>query len=156
VEKRQKCLHIRTPQLEMFWRFKATYVTGQLRNLQCVVNSGSTHSINGGTVWICAELHTNQTFIKNYQFPNCVPRGPDTREKFPMDGWTDGCMHAYVRVCLYIRTRAVWKVRGLVAVAAIMQREAVTVMQSCSGGSNVVVARSSALWPSLGFELQSF
>jgi hypothetical protein len=29
--------------------------------------------------------------------------------------------------------------------AAVMQREAVTVMPSCSGGGNVVVARSSSL-----------
>jgi hypothetical protein len=33
--------------------------------------------------------------------------------------------------------------------AAVMQREAVTVMPSCSGGGNVVVTRSSSLQPSL-------
>jgi hypothetical protein len=37
-----------------------------------------------------------------------------------------------------------------------MQREAVTVVPSCSGGGNVVVAWSSFLEPSLEFELRSF
>jgi hypothetical protein len=37
-----------------------------------------------------------------------------------------------------------------------MQREAVTVMPSCSGGGNVVVACSSSLKPSLDFGLRSF
>jgi hypothetical protein len=32
---------------------------------------------------------------------------------------------------------------------AVMQREAVTVLPSCSGAGNVVVARSSSLYPSL-------
>jgi len=39
-----------------------------------------------------------------------------------------------------IPTKAVWKVRGLAEVRRFLQREAVTVMPSCSGGGNVVVA----------------
>jgi hypothetical protein len=40
--------------------------------------------------------------------------------------------------------------------AVVMKREAVTVMPSCSGGGNIVVAWSSSLKPSLEYELQSF
>jgi hypothetical protein len=40
--------------------------------------------------------------------------------------------------------------------AGVMQRVAVTIMLSCSGGGNVVVALSSFLYPSLEFELRSF
>jgi hypothetical protein len=37
-----------------------------------------------------------------------------------------------------------------------MQREAVNVMPSCSGGGKVVVALSSSLLPSLEYESRSF
>jgi hypothetical protein len=36
-------------------------------------------------------------------------------------------------------TRVICKVRGLWQCAAVMQREAVIVMPSCSGGDNIVV-----------------
>jgi hypothetical protein len=40
--------------------------------------------------------------------------------------------------------------------AAVMQREAVTIIQGCGGEGNVEVAWSSSLIPSLQFELLSF
>jgi hypothetical protein len=66
--------------------------------------------------------HSNASCYANY---NCTSR------KF------------WIMLITQIFTRDVCKVRGLVA--AVMQREAVTVTPSCCGGGNVVVAWSSSL-----------